>query len=105
MSMDVFEFSGRAFVVTYEGLTATNVYSSDGRSLTYEITKARSREIVPPSASHGTNLTARPTPSRGKKRTGLRSSISMISRRSDRFPSLQRRTRSSFASKVRSKRA
>ncbi|CAB3807427.1 MoaF-related domain-containing protein [Paraburkholderia fynbosensis] len=39
MRMDVFEFSGRSLVVTYEGLTATNVYSSDGRSLTYEITE------------------------------------------------------------------
>jgi hypothetical protein len=37
--MDLFEFSERTFVVDYGGLTATNAYSADGRSLTYEITE------------------------------------------------------------------
>lgn len=40
MSVDFFAFSGKAFVMTYEGLTAMNVYSSDEYSLIYESTEA-----------------------------------------------------------------
>lgn len=39
MSVDFFAFSGKAFVMTYEGLTAMNVYSPDAYSLTCEITE------------------------------------------------------------------
>ncbi|EOH6072810.1 hypothetical protein ACMAVI_001814 [Burkholderia cenocepacia] len=84
MSADFFAFSGKAFVMTYEGLTAMNVYSSDEHSLIYEITEGVLKGNRATADFTWRHLHGK-TSSRGKKRTRLRLFISMISRRRDRF--------------------